>query len=223
MRFEGWPPQAFAWFEGLEQDNSKAYFGGTREVYEACVKAPLLALVEELRDEFGPAHVFRPHRDLRFAADRSAPYKTQASAVLGERHGAGPAYYVEVSMDGLLAASGYYRLSRDQLARYRQAVDEERAGRSLERVVAAVEAEGHRVAGEALRVAPRGFARDHPRIRLLRHKGLTLMADLPPGPALSSRRALAHVRETWRAAAPLNDWLDTHVGPPQDPPPARPR
>jgi uncharacterized protein (TIGR02453 family) len=222
MGFEGWPPQAFAWFQGLERDNSKAYFQGTRAVYEEHVRGPLLALLAELAEEFGEAHVFRPYRDVRFSADRS-PYKTQASAVLGHRGGAGPVYYVEVSMDGLLAASGYYVLSRDQLARYRRAVDEERSGRALERVVADLERAGYRVWGEALKTAPRGFPRDHPRARLLRHKGVTATADLPPGPEVSSRHALDHVRATWHAAAPLNVWLDAHVGPPEEAPDARPR
>lgn len=209
MGFDGWPPQAIAWFEGLEQDNSRAYFAATRQVYEECVKAPLLALLDEVAAEFGTAHVFRPYRDVRFSADKS-PYKRQASALVGGM------YYVEVSMDGMLAAAGMYHLSRDQLERFRRAVDEDASGGDLAALVADARGRGYTVHGDALKTAPRGYPRDHPRVELLRHKGLALMADLPPGRALSSRRALDHVVATWRAAAPLNGWLAAHVGPAQE-------
>lgn len=214
MGFEGWSPRAVAWFEGLERDNSREYFNGTRELYEDAVKGPLLALLAELEGEFGgKAKMFRPHRDVRFSADKS-PYKTQASAYLQSGDGAG--HYVEVSMDGLMAGSGMYQLARDQLARYRQAVDDPSPGGQLADVVDALRAGGYGIHGEALKTAPRGFSRDHPRVALLRHRGLFLMADIPPGGELYSRRALDHVRTTWRAAAPLNAWLTTHVGPTEE-------
>lgn len=209
MRFQGWPAQAIAWFEGLEQDNSRAYFTATREVYDQSVKGPLLALLAEIADEFGTAHVFRPNRDVRFSADKS-PYKTQAAALVGGMH------YVEISMDGVLAGSGAYHMSRDQLARFRRAIDEEASGKDLVAVVDDLRRSGYTVHGEALKTAPKGFSRDHPRIDLLRHKGLVVMADLPPGRALSSRRALDHVATTWRASAALTGWLGTHVGPAEE-------
>jgi len=212
MAFQGWPPEAFGWFEGLEEDNSKAYFTGTRAVYESSVKGPLLALLAEVEGEFGGAHLFRPYRDVRFSADK-ARYKTQASAVVGGSREDGSVYYLEVSMDGLLAASDYHEMTRDQLVRYRAAVHEEVPGKELEQIVADLEEGGYRVSGEALKTAPRGYARDHPRVRLLRHKGVTVSADLPPGRTMSSRRALDHVVTTWRAAAPLNTWLAENVGP----------
>lgn len=214
MRFTGWPPEAVAWFEGLEQDNSKRYFDATRAVYDECVKGPLLALLEEVADEFGPGRMFRPHRDVRFSADKS-PYKTQASAVL-HREGRGGASYVEVSADGLLAGAGYYQLARDQLARFRRAVLEDTTGDELMTIVEGLERGGYRVGGEALKTAPRGYDRDHPRVRLLRHKGLAMFADKPPGTVMATRRALTHVTTTWRAGGPLTAWLDEHVGPSEE-------
>ncbi len=214
MRFEGWPPEAVAWFEGLEQDNSRRYVETTREVYEACVKGPMLALLDEVEDEFGAGKMFRPNRDVRFSPDKS-PYKTQASAVV-RREGRGGAYYVEVSADGMLAGAGYYQLWRDQLGRFRQAVLEDGPGDRLLGIVEGLERDGYRVSGEALKTAPRGFDRDHPRVRLLRHKGLAMFADQPPGTGVSTRQAFTHITTTWRAAGPLVDWLDEHVGPSQE-------
>lgn len=199
---------------GLEQDNSRTWFAAHRDVYEASVRGPLIALLDEVRDEFGTAHVFRPHRDVRFAADKS-PYKTNCAAVA---HGPSAAYYLEVSADGLFAASGMYQMARDQLQRFREAVHADGPGERLVGLAAEAEAAGLAVHGEALKTAPRGYPRGHPRIRFLRHKGLMVADDVPPGDVLRSRAALDHVTRVWRGAAGINGWLARHVGPSEEDP-----
>ncbi len=72
MRFKGWPPTASQFFEGLEADNSKAYWLDHKEVYERDVKVPMEALLAELREEFGESRLFRPYRDTRFSADETS-------------------------------------------------------------------------------------------------------------------------------------------------------
>jgi uncharacterized protein (TIGR02453 family) len=210
MAFSGFGPHAIAWFTGLEQDNSREYFAATRPRYDQHVREPLLALFAELAGEFGgEPRMFRPHRDVRFSPDKR-PYKTQASAML---HGAsGALYYAEISADGLFAASGMYQMARDQLERFRKAVDDPPSGEQLDGLVRAAEAAGLRIGMSALKTAPRGYPRDHPRVELLRHTGMTVALDLPPGRALTTRKALTHVRDVWRAAGPINDWLAAHVG-----------
>ena len=58
MTFEGFPDEGLVFYEGLEADNSKTYWTQHKADYEAYVKAPLLALLEELAPEFGTAKVF---------------------------------------------------------------------------------------------------------------------------------------------------------------------
>jgi uncharacterized protein (TIGR02453 family) len=214
--FTGWPPEALAFYEGLEADNSKAYWTAHKAVYETSVLAPMRDLAEEVADEFGPLHIFRPYRDVRFSKDKS-PYKTAIGAA-GELEG-GSVVYVQLSATGLFAASGHYQPARDQLERFRSAVADDRWGPELERVVAQLRADGYEVGGEALKVAPRGFARDHPRAVLLRHKGVTAGRTFEPAKWLHARRAKDRVVETWRRAAALHAWLDRHVGPSELPPP----
>jgi len=48
MPFNGWPEEALDFYEGLEADNSKAYWTAHRASYEAAVLAPMTALTEEL-------------------------------------------------------------------------------------------------------------------------------------------------------------------------------
>lgn len=222
--FRGFPPEAFAWFDGLARDNSKAYFTATRERYEADVRGALLAMLEELSATFGgEPRVFRQQRDLRFTADRT-PYKTRTYGVLERVADTAAGVYAELSARGLYAGTGYYRMARDQLERYRAVVGaDDAAGAQLERAAAAARAAGLELAGQSLRTAPRGVARDHPRIELLRHTSLFAGRRVSGERGIAREAALEHVGGTWRAAAPLNAWLDRHVGPSTAPPEPRGR
>ena len=209
--FNGWPAEALEFYVGLEADNSKSYWHAHRETYERAVKEPFVRLGEEVAREFGPLHVFRPYRDVRFSRDKS-PYKTAAAAVTEGPGGAG--YYVQLSAEGLLVASGYYVLASDQLERWRAAVADARSGPRIARDVERVRAAGYEVAGhEALKTAPRGYPKDHPRIELLRNKGLTVGRTFVPARWLHTRAAYDRIVRVWRDAAPVNRWLDRHVGP----------
>ena len=81
MSFEGFPDEGLVFYEGLEADNSKTYWTRHKAAYDEHVKAPLLAMLEELAPEFGTAKVFRPYRDVRFSHDKT-PYKTHQGACL---------------------------------------------------------------------------------------------------------------------------------------------
>src|SRR4051794_30489889 len=88
--FSGFPAAAATFYEGLAADNSRAYWQAHKDVYAAAVRGPMEDLAEELH-AFGPFHVFRPNRDVRFSKDKT-PYKDHVAAY-GEREG-GSGYYV---------------------------------------------------------------------------------------------------------------------------------
>jgi uncharacterized protein (TIGR02453 family) len=205
MTFQGFPVEALDFYEGLESDNSKTYWTAHKQIYDSCVRAPLVALCELLEPEFGEIHLFRPYNDLRFAKDRN-PYKEQQGAVVGD-------HYVHLSAAGLFAASGYHHMAADQVERYREAVDENRTGRKLERLVGEIRAKGYTVGGDALKTRPRDYPADHPRIDLLRHKGLAASVEFGSPPWLHTAEAANRVAQAWREMAPLTGWLDANVGP----------
>ena len=210
MAFDGFSADSFAWFAGLEADNSKAWFTEHRETYDRAVRGALEALLEELADDYGGyVKLFRQNRDVRFSRDKS-PYKTRTYGVILERPDSRAALYVEISRPGLFAGSGYHMLDSAQLERFRDAVMDDRSGPELERAIAGIE-----TFGEALKTAPRGYPRDHPRVQLLRHKSLVAGSRLAPrARGIGRDAALDHVRGTWNACAPMNAWLDAHVGGP---------
>lgn len=197
-------------FEGLEADNSKAYWSDHKPVYDAQVRGPLVALMASLEPEFGPAKVFRPHRDVRFSHDKS-PYKTSAAAVLHDQDGDG-SLYLQVDATSVVVAGGYWFMAKDQIDRYRAVVADDGTGPALVRVVRALERDGWSTSGDTLKRAPRGVDPTHPRIDLLRHKGLAMSRQWDVEPWLFDARACDVVAEHWRALRPLNRWLSRHVG-----------
>src|SRR3954453_10696156 len=217
-------PETFAWFTGLEADKSRAWFHAHRAMYEEAVRGPLEELLETLADELGGGRVkmFRQHRDTRFAKDK-APYKTTTYGIIEGRRGTEAALYAQLSREGLSAATGYYAMAGDQVERFRAAVDDDAAGEALVGVVEAVRAAGLQTWGEALKTAPRGYPKDHPRVALLRHKMLIGSRRLAPDGrgGIGRKAALDFVRTTWDAWGPMVAWLDAHVGPPTLPPAPR--
>jgi uncharacterized protein (TIGR02453 family) len=212
--FAGFGEGAVEFYDGLLADNSKAYWTDHRAVYERDVLAPMQALLAALEAEFGAGKVFRPYRDVRFSRDKT-PYKTACGAI------AGP-FYVQLSAEGLMAAGGGYRWAPDQVARFRTAVDDDRRGGDLERRLAdvtgaAVDGVPPTLAGDRLATRPRGFAPDHPRLHLLRHRGMYAYYRWDPDDALHEPVAARRVAAAWRATKPLTEWLDDHVGPSESP------
>ena len=214
--FRGWPEAALEFYRDLERENNRAFWLAHKDTYDRDVKAPFEALSDLVADEFGPLRVFRPNRDVRFSKDKS-PYKTRCYAVT-EGEG-GESYYVEVSANGLVVATGYWMMANDQLGRYRRAVDDERAGTALERILADLAERKLTNEAPGLKTAPRGYPRHHPRVELLRHKSVAVMRRFPPAAWLGTPAAADRIVEVWRAAGPMNAWLATYVGPSTEPPP----
>ena len=215
VTFRGIPDEALDFYVQLEADNSKSFWQANKATFESAVRQPMAELCEELSD-YGPFHLFRPYNDLRFAKGRP-PYKTRQGAYCESEGGAG--YYFHIGADGMLAGVGYYSMAKDQLERFRAAVDDDTSGPEVARLTADLAARGYSIgAMDELKSAPRGFAKDHPRIELLRRKGLMASRQFPVAAWMGSPQVVTRVRATWSGLQPLCGWLDTHVGPSTLPP-----
>jgi uncharacterized protein (TIGR02453 family) len=205
MAFHGWKVEALEFFEGLEADNSKAYWQRHKDVYDTIVRAPMEELLTELEPTFGEGKIFRPYRDVRFSRDKS-PYKTAIGATVGEG-------YIQVDARGLAVGSGRWEMAPDQLERYRAAVADDGSGEELDGIVTSARAKGLDVHGhDELKTAPKGYPKDHPRIELLRYKGLIAWQEWPAGAWLGTKRAKDRIVRFLEHAKPLVGWLDAIVG-----------
>ena len=205
--FSGFHPDGFAFFNELHHDNSKAFWEANKPRYEEHVKGPLQALAAEIEGAFGDSHLYRPHRDLRFSKDKR-PYKERAAISFGGR---GPAsvggQYLQIGAEGLFVGVGSYMMSDGHLASYRRAVHDERYGKQLADIVAAIEAAGYEMRGDSLKRAPKGFDPEHPRVELLKRKGIFASAHYEPAAWMYEPTALERVVKVFADAEPLSVWL----------------
>jgi uncharacterized protein (TIGR02453 family) len=200
--FSGIPVAALDFYDDLEADNSKVFWEAHRDVYLESVRAPMLSLLSALEDEFGPGKLFRPYRDVLFSHDKT-PYKTHQGAFIGVAPSTG--WYVELSAAGVFVAGGFYRASPQGLAAVRTAIDGPDGG-ELERITASLHRAALPIGGETVRTTPRGYAADHPRIGLLRHKSITAGRSYGFEPSIHTAALLDRVRKDWRRLRPLIDW-----------------
>ena len=203
-KFVGWRGDFQGFFLGLRADNSKKYFEANRRKYEDEVKGPMVALLADLEAEFGPAHLSRPNRDIRFSADKS-PYKLNIYADC--RKGG----YVALDSESLVAAGGRYIMDAPQLARLREAIAADRSGKELVKIVAALRDKGYDIEGQELKRVPPPYPQDHPRGDLLRHKRLIYWKRWPIQAWIATPKTRDRVADVWRDGAGLNTWMARHV------------
>jgi uncharacterized protein (TIGR02453 family) len=206
--FEGFPEAALDFYEDLEMDNTRSFWAAHRDIYEASVRAPMVALLAELEPEFGTAKVYRPYRDVRYAKDKT-PYKTHQGGFVA--HGESTGWYVQVDARGVFIGVGCYAISREALTRMRDAIVDERRGRELMTLLATLERSGWAVSGDRLKTAPRGYDAQHPRIELLRYKAIHASRSYGFEPVIHTAALRNRIAEDWRAGAPLIGWLSDHA------------
>lgn len=206
----GIPADAAAFYAELADHNTREWWAANKERYETGVRGSILQLTDALAEEFGEAKVFRPHRDVRFSADKT-PYKDRRGAIAQVAGGMG--FYVQLGKEGLTTGGGYHHRASDQVARYRAAVDDDTTGPELHRLIDTLQDKGFQIGGDRLKSRPKGFAEDHPRVELLRHKSLMAWRDHGTPAWMSTPEVVDRVRDDWRDIRPLGEWLGAQVGP----------
>jgi uncharacterized protein (TIGR02453 family) len=206
----GIPEDAIRFYADLGKDNSREFWTANKQRYEDSVRVPFEALLGALAGEFGEGKAFRPYRDVRFTPDKR-PYKEHQGGFVQTADGIG--WYLQLSANGLMTGGGFHHSAPDQVSRYRSAVDAGDTGAELVGIVERLEKAKFELGGEELKTRPRGFADDHPRLDLLRHKSLTVGREYGVPSWLSTGRVVTKVRDDWRAIRPLIEWITTNVGP----------
>ena len=206
MQFTGFPVAALDFYDDLEVEPTKTFWEANKHVYLESVRQPMEALMKALEPQFGPAKIFRPYRDVRFAKNR-APYKTHQGAFVGVAPATG--WYFEISPRGTRVGGGFYDARPERLAKVREAITDEEYGPELQSLIDGYLSDGWEISGDKVKTSPRGYTTDHPRIELIRHKQLYVgkpygFEQDALGPELVER-----VRADWEALRPLLTWLTT--------------
>ena len=185
-RFNGFPQEAFEFFEQLALYNNRDWFHAHQEVYERACREPMKQLVAELSGNAGSTKISRINRDVRFSRD-TLPYRTYIAAGVSGN-------YISLSPAGLYVGAGIYKPEPAALERFRSAIDNNVSGRPLQRIVTSLRRKRYQIdTHERLTAAPRGYSADHPRIELLRMKGIFAGRTFAPASWLSTRTALQRI------------------------------
>ena len=204
-RGSGCSREAFAFFKDLAKNNNREWFHAHKDVYEQSCRDALKALTVALDPPLGADRLTRINRDMRFARDKSAPYRTHMSTVVRGN-------YLSLSADGLYVGTGMYMPDPPTLRRLREAIDADASGRKLAAIVGALRRKGYKVdTHESLGSAPRGFRADHPRLDLLRMKDIHAGKMFKPS-EVGTAKAVQQVRRACEDVAPLREWIQRYVG-----------
>ena len=225
MSFKGFPPETFAFLNGVHAHNEKAWFDANRDLYEAGYVAPARAFVEEMGPRLktiAPAIQYeakvngsmsRINRDIRFSKDKR-PYKEHLGLWFwhgDKRQWDVPGFWFELTPQHLQLGAGIYMLQGEALDAYRQSVIHPRSGKALLAAVAAVERSGkYEIGGRTRKLMPRGFEADPDRADYLLYEGLYVSISLPAETAGKPRLAdlcLRHYAAMW----PVGQWLLAEV------------
>ena len=118
------------------------------------------------------------------------------------------ALYVHIGASERFAAAGQYMMQPDQLARFREAVLDERRGGELTALLRKLERAGFTVGShDVLQRVPRGIDPAHPRAELLKRKGLIVTFPEPPRELLVTRTFVDWLVTHTKRAVPLVEWL----------------
>jgi uncharacterized protein (TIGR02453 family) len=208
-------PAGLRFLRALARNNNRDWFNDRKPIYEAEIKRPMLAVIEQVTGammDFAPGHVRAPesimmriYRDTRFSHDKR-PYKTHASAwwvLSGLAKTSGAGFYLHISGKEVILAAGAFMPDAEQLLAIRRHLLEHHTeysklaqSRSLRRLFPEDESR------DALTRSPKGFPAEHPAAALFRQKrwgfGASLSAETATQPDFAKT-----VAARFRIAAPL--------------------
>ncbi len=220
--FQGFPEGILDFFEKLRANNNKDWFDAHRDRFDDEVLNPAKAFVESMGRRLlviAPhihaeprmnGSIFRIYRDVRFSKDKT-PYKSHLAIWLWEgssRKGDSAGFYLHLEPGNLSLGAGIYRFDKNQMNRYRKAVDEPSSGERLSSIIESVGSkEGFGIGGELYKKVPRGYDPDHPRGGLLKRKGLYAHTRSEPPHLVHTPELLDYCFERYHAMLPLHKWL----------------
>lgn len=169
------PKKVLDFLKKLKANNNRDWFNDHKQEFkavEAEVKEAYGYLLELLRghDDIDRLKIFRIYRDVRFSKDKT-PFKTHFG---GTFHRTKPrlrgGYYLHIDPDDSFIAAGFWQPEREDLLRIRKEFEADDG-----QIREIISAPGFKTTwgdlqGDEVKTAPKGFAKDHPAIDLIKKK-----------------------------------------------------
>jgi hypothetical protein len=204
-RFTGWPEEAFDLLLQLEGDPPRSTRESLRRDRQRLVRQPMIALLSDVADAdpaYEDFHVWG-------FGKTGWGWQSQATMVRIER---GIELSVGFDLDGVSVSGNGWLVESDMVVRYRRAVADDGTGPVLVAILDGLLAEGFWLSAPALQRVPRGYAREHPRADLLRHRSIAVHRPLGAEAWVHTAEAVDRVLEGFAQLRPLMEWLSDNVG-----------
>ncbi len=206
--------EVFKFLSELVQNNNRQWFEAHKEQYQKA-KSEADSFFHKVYDAVadvdtvGAIKIYRIYRDLRFSKDKT-PYKDHFGLYIGRKqpHNRG-AYYLHLSPEQVFVAGGFYGPEKDDLYRIRKELELE--GEAFLKILNSKPIQqyfGGELAGEELKSAPKGFAKDDPMVAYIRKKQFYLMRSFAVEDALSDR-FFSEVVDSFKAMRPFFEFMTT--------------
>lgn len=203
-QFSGWPEAAFDVLLKLEGEPSSSTREGLRKDRERLVRRPMIDLFTDIaaaRAEYDNFSVWAYGKTAWWWQNQCGIVRIEPQIELS----------VRLDLDGLWVSGGWSYATPDQVARYRGAVADDGTGSELVELTSALQQRGFELGGTTLKRVPRGFAPDHPRADLLRHRAMSGTTMLGAEPWLHTPDAVDHVIAAYDELRPLIEWLVDNI------------
>lgn len=156
---------------------------------------------------------FRIYRDVRFSKDKS-PYKVNMGAGFSPNGKLvqEPGYYIHIEPGKSFVAGGIYMPDAGNLAKVRQEIDY-----NADKLMKVMNSKSFKKLFKGfddfdkLKTMPKGYAKDHPQIELLKHKSFIVSYNYTDKD-VTDKKFLKTVAAHAKEIKPLNDFIREAIG-----------
>ncbi len=161
---------------------------------------------DQIETKSGKDSIFRIYKDVRFSKDKT-PYNIHWSGSLNRatkklRGG----YYFRIEPGNSMMAGGFFGPEPDDMKRIRQDIDVNYSDWSKVLANPALTKTFGKMIGEQVASAPRGYAKDHPAIDLLRYKQFLFRREFTDNEVLD-KDFLYQLNDSFKNLRPFFDYM----------------
>lgn len=204
-------PTTFKFLKAIKKNNDRSWFAENKEWYKTEYEQFKLfsnTVLDKVshHDEIEKLRVHRIYRDIRFSKDKT-PYKNHFSGGMSRatkylRGG----YYFHIEPGNSFAGGGFWGPNAADLKRIRQEIAAD--DRPLRKILKSASFKKHfgALVGTTLKTAPKGYAKDHPAIDLLRYKQFLLIHPFTDEEVMASNFA-GKLSKAFKAMRPFFNYM----------------
>jgi uncharacterized protein (TIGR02453 family) len=210
-------------FKDLSANNNRDWFHANKKRYEASVKNPFAAFVQEMIDRMGKDDksvkiepkeaIFRINRDVRFSKDKS-PYKLNVSAIIGpggKKDKTTPGVYLQLGAEDVRMYGGLHATEKEELYRVREYLSKNLKGFDKVLNDKKFKSTFGEIHGEKNKRLPSEFMEAADKQPLIYNKGWYYFTKMKPS-VVTDPNFCDMLMEQYMAAKPMKEFLTKALG-----------